>query len=143
MLGGTIVPEIDLGVLIGKRVQLLGTLLTPRSDQYKAELAQTFMQKAGPFLENGKIRPIIDRTFQFLSLIHISFNDNGKVTRRKVSKLFAPKSLLALIKEGFISSNALKIGIIMNGISIYVATNRKLKSVNNICFGPIPIKSKK
>lgn len=65
MLGGTIVPEIDLGVLIGKRVQLLGTLLTPRSDQYKAELAQTFMQKAGPFLENGKIRPIIDRTFQF------------------------------------------------------------------------------
>ena len=23
------------------------------------------MEKAGPFLENGKIRPIIDRTFQF------------------------------------------------------------------------------
>ncbi len=48
------------------------------------------------------------------------------MTRRNVSALLAPKSRLALINEGFISSKALKkIGIIINGISIYVATNKK------------------
>lgn len=63
MLGGTIVPEIDLATLITKRIQLIGTLLTPRSDQYKAQLTQEFMQVVGPYLADQRVKPIIDRTF--------------------------------------------------------------------------------
>ena len=63
MLGGTIVPDIDLGVLISKRVQLIGTLLTPRSDSYKAQLTQEFMDNVGPYLADGQVKPIIDCTF--------------------------------------------------------------------------------
>lgn len=63
MLGGTIVPEIDLGILISKRVQLIGTLLTPRSDSYKAQLTQEFMDSVGPYLTDGQVKPIIDCTF--------------------------------------------------------------------------------
>ena len=63
MLGGTIVSEIDLGTLISKRVQLIGTLLTPRSDSYKAQLTQEFMDNVGPYLSDGQVKPIIDSTF--------------------------------------------------------------------------------
>lgn len=63
MLGGTNVPEIDLGILISKRVQLIGTLLTPRSDSYKTQLTQEFMDNVGPYLANDQVNPIIDCTF--------------------------------------------------------------------------------
>lgn len=65
MLGGTIVPEINLATLITRRIQLIGTLLTPRSDQYKARLTQEFMQEVGPYLADERIKPIIDCTFPF------------------------------------------------------------------------------
>lgn len=76
-------------------------------------------------------------------LFFILFNDNGKIICWKVLKLFVFKFLLVLIKEGFIFFNVLKIGIIINGILIYVVMNKKLKFVNNICFGLILIKLKK
>ena len=63
MLGGTIVSEIDLGTLISKRVHLVGTLLTPRSDSYKAQLTQEFMDNVGPYLADGQVKPIIYSTF--------------------------------------------------------------------------------
>ncbi|PTO35106.1 NAD(P)H-quinone oxidoreductase [Enterococcus mundtii] len=62
-LGGTSVESLDLRVLLQKRIQLIGTLLTPRSDEYKAKLTQEFMQEIDPYFESGVIRPIIDRTF--------------------------------------------------------------------------------
>ena len=63
MLGGTTVSEMDLGILITKRVQLIGTLLTPRSDTYKAQLTKEFIAKAMPLLADGRVKPIIDCTF--------------------------------------------------------------------------------
>ena len=62
-LGGTTVESLDLRVLLQKRIQLIGTLLTPRSDEYKARLTQEFMETIDPYFETGAIRPIIDRTF--------------------------------------------------------------------------------
>lgn len=62
-LGGTTVESLDLSVLLQKRIQLIGTLLTPRSDEYKAKLTQEFMENIDPYFESGVIRPIIDRTF--------------------------------------------------------------------------------
>ena len=62
-LGGSKVKELDLSELLTKRVTLKGTLLTPRSDNYKAELTKEFTKVVMPYLESGKIRSIIDCTF--------------------------------------------------------------------------------
>ncbi|MEG0267623.1 MAG: NAD(P)H-quinone oxidoreductase [Carnobacterium sp.] len=62
-LGGSIVKELNLLDLLTKRVTLKGTLLTPRSDAYKAKLTQEFVKVVMPYLESGSIRPIIDTTF--------------------------------------------------------------------------------
>ncbi|MGM9903272.1 MAG: NAD(P)H-quinone oxidoreductase [Enterococcus sp.] len=65
LLGGTIVEKVDISLLLQKRIQLIGTLLTPRSDEYKANLTQEFMREVDPYFESNKVRPIIDRTFPF------------------------------------------------------------------------------
>ncbi|SFH75919.1 NAD(P)H-quinone oxidoreductase [Pisciglobus halotolerans] len=62
-LGGHVVPEVDLLELMGKRITLAATLLTPRLDHYKAALTQEFVEKALPLLANGTIKPIIDTAF--------------------------------------------------------------------------------
>lgn len=62
-LGGTVVKELNLLELLTKRVTLKGTLLTPRSDAYKAKLTKEFAEVVIPYLESGKIRPIVDCTF--------------------------------------------------------------------------------
>ncbi|MED1793654.1 NAD(P)H-quinone oxidoreductase [Brevibacillus nitrificans] len=55
--------DVDLSDLMGKRLQVTGTLLTPRSDAYKAELSQELAQKIIPLFESGVIKPIIDTVF--------------------------------------------------------------------------------
>lgn len=44
-LGGTMIEQINLRDLMQKRISLKGTLLTPRSDAYKAKLTNEFMEK--------------------------------------------------------------------------------------------------
>ncbi|AVQ98210.1 NADPH:quinone oxidoreductase [Oceanobacillus iheyensis] len=63
MLGGSKVDEIDLMSLMGKRVHLKGTLLTPRSDEYKQELTNDFAKNALPLFKQGKLKAIVDRVF--------------------------------------------------------------------------------
>lgn len=62
-LGGAIAKEVNLLALMSKYVQLIGTLLTPRSAEYKARLTQEFAAKVLPLLEEGTIKPIIDSVF--------------------------------------------------------------------------------
>ncbi|OZU89341.1 NADPH:quinone oxidoreductase [Virgibacillus indicus] len=63
LLGGAEVEKINLMQLMKKRIQLTGTLLTPRSDQYKAELTSDFEDKALDLFKNDQLKPIIDRVF--------------------------------------------------------------------------------
>ncbi len=84
MLGGTKVEQIDLGALMAKRVQLTGTLLTPRSDQYKAELTADFSEHALSLFESKQLKPVIDREFAFEDINqaheHMEQNKNiGKI----------------------------------------------------------------
>ncbi|WP_404450542.1 NAD(P)H-quinone oxidoreductase [Virgibacillus necropolis] len=65
LLGGAQLEKINLMELMAKRVQLKGTLLTPRSDQYKANLTHDFVHKALPLFDNKEIKPVIDRVFSF------------------------------------------------------------------------------
>jgi putative PIG3 family NAD(P)H quinone oxidoreductase len=68
VLGGTKVPDFNMGQLMSKRVKLEGTLLSARSDQYKADLAADLHRDVIPLIADGTIAPIIDTTFDFADL---------------------------------------------------------------------------
>lgn len=64
-LGGSDVNTFKISDLMQKRIQMTGTGLTPRSDDYKARLSQELIQQTSKLFENGMIKPIIDTTFAF------------------------------------------------------------------------------
>jgi putative PIG3 family NAD(P)H quinone oxidoreductase len=62
LLGGARA-ELDLGLLLARRATVVGTLLRPRSNEEKAALARAFAARALPWLEAGRVRPVVDRVF--------------------------------------------------------------------------------
>ncbi|EIK97974.1 NAD(P)H quinone oxidoreductase [Pseudomonas sp. M47T1] len=62
LMGGT-QANIDLGKVLGKRVQLLGSTLRSRSDQFKADLLSDLGQHVWPLFEEGRLKPQVARTF--------------------------------------------------------------------------------
>ncbi|MDQ0880430.1 NAD(P)H-quinone oxidoreductase [Peribacillus sp. V2I11] len=84
ILGGTVVEKVNLMELLLKRVQLKGTLLTPRSDEYKKELTEEFIKKAMPLFLQNEIKAIVDHVFAFEEVQrahgHMEANKNlGKI----------------------------------------------------------------
>lgn len=67
-LGGTDVEHFDMGQLLFKRVKLEGTLLSPRSDEYKAQLVVELNERVVPLIADGSIKPVIDTVMDFDSL---------------------------------------------------------------------------
>lgn len=67
-LGGNLVEEVSLIELMKKRIALHATLLTPRSDEYKAELTKEFTKVILPFFEEDIIQPIIHSVLSFNQL---------------------------------------------------------------------------
>ncbi|NGM82054.1 NAD(P)H-quinone oxidoreductase [Paenibacillus sp. 7124] len=63
ILGGSEVKQVDLISLMSKCIQLTGTLLTPRSDEYKAQLTHDFVTNVAAYFERGEVRPIMDTAF--------------------------------------------------------------------------------
>lgn len=59
LLGGS-TGELPLGILLNKRVQLIGTVLRSRPLEEKAQLAQAFTHAVLPLFEAGRLRPIIE-----------------------------------------------------------------------------------
>jgi len=55
--------EIDLGVLLCKRVNIIGTMLRGRSIEEKAEATRLFASSVLPLVSRGAIRPVIDRVY--------------------------------------------------------------------------------
>lgn len=55
--------EIDLRQLMGKRAQLIGTVLRSRPRSEKALLTAAFAEHVVPLLARGEIVPVIDRIF--------------------------------------------------------------------------------
>lgn len=55
--------RLPLGVLMRKRAVVTGSLLRPRSADEKAVLAQEVERVAWPWIEAGKLRAVVDRTF--------------------------------------------------------------------------------
>lgn len=61
-LGGS-KAEIDLGLLMSKRLRLVGTVLRSRPLEEKAEVTRRFAAEVVPLLARGAVLPVIDRVF--------------------------------------------------------------------------------
>ncbi len=63
LLGGARV-EVDLAALMRNRLTVVGTVLRSRSVAEKAALTEEFGRRFLPLLEDGTLRPVLDRTFR-------------------------------------------------------------------------------
>jgi putative PIG3 family NAD(P)H quinone oxidoreductase len=59
--GGTV--ELPIGAIMQKRAVVTGSTLRPRSADEKARLAGEVERVVWPWIEAGKVRPIVERTF--------------------------------------------------------------------------------
>ena len=58
-MGGGRTAEIDLGTLLGKRAQIIGSTLRSRPVEEKAAIVAAFLERFGPDLHAGRVRPVI------------------------------------------------------------------------------------
>lgn len=59
-MGGTNVEDVNLGYLLGKRLQVIGTALRSRTPEEKAALTKQFSDFALKRFSDGRLKPIID-----------------------------------------------------------------------------------
>ena len=57
--------ELNLALLLARRLSLMGSTLRTRSLEEKARLVAAFLARFGPELEAGRIRPVVDRVLPF------------------------------------------------------------------------------
>jgi putative PIG3 family NAD(P)H quinone oxidoreductase len=79
--------ELDLGLILNKRLQIVGTVLRWRPLEEKISLAREFAERALPLFETARVRPVIDHVFSFaeIGLAHdrMASNSNfGKIVLR-------------------------------------------------------------
>ena len=55
--------ELNMAVVMSRRYTLTGSTLRPRSNQFKALLAQEIAGNAWPLVEEGLLRPVMDTVF--------------------------------------------------------------------------------
>jgi NADPH:quinone reductase len=60
--GGT-AAHIDAGLILRKRLSIVGSTLRPRSVAYKTEIAKALRATAWPLLASGTVKPIIHQVF--------------------------------------------------------------------------------
>lgn len=83
LLGGSRV-EADLGRLLRKRARVIGTVLRARSRAEKLTLTAEVRERVLPLLADGRLRPLVDRTFPLAEAAeahrHMEANRNvGKI----------------------------------------------------------------
>lgn len=84
ILGGATIKNVRLMDVMLKRIQLTGTLLTPRSDAYKAKLTTELFEQTNNLFNNQTIRPVVDHVFSLDQIKqaheHMEANKNiGKI----------------------------------------------------------------
>ncbi len=62
VLGGA-KADLNMAVVMMKRLTLTGSTLRPRSDAFKAALADEIADNAWPLFADGELSPVMDRTF--------------------------------------------------------------------------------
>jgi NADPH:quinone reductase-like Zn-dependent oxidoreductase len=67
-LTGGRVAELDMGIVLAKRLKIIGTVLRTRTKEEKAEATQKFAEEVLPLFEQGKLKPNLDRVFPFTQI---------------------------------------------------------------------------
>jgi putative PIG3 family NAD(P)H quinone oxidoreductase len=62
-MGGPGKVEIDVGSILGKRQQIIGSTLRARPNEEKAAIVAAFLARFGDDLNSGRIKPVIHRVF--------------------------------------------------------------------------------
>ncbi|MDE1928743.1 MAG: NAD(P)H-quinone oxidoreductase, partial [Burkholderiales bacterium] len=60
---GGVAAQIDVGLVLRKRIAITGSTLRPRTIEYKAALARQLKAQAWPLLESGRVRPVIHQVY--------------------------------------------------------------------------------
>ncbi len=60
---GGVEAQIDAGVVMRKRLTITGSTLRPRPVAFKAAIAQALRQQVWPWLEAGRVKPVIFKVF--------------------------------------------------------------------------------
>ncbi len=55
--------QLDLAQVLGKRIQILGSTLRSRSEQFKADLLSDLNQHVWPLFEEGRLKPQLAKAF--------------------------------------------------------------------------------
>jgi putative PIG3 family NAD(P)H quinone oxidoreductase len=79
--------DLDMGLLLRKRLHLLGTALRTRPLEEKIALAREFSDHVLPLFSAGRVRPVVDRVYSFAEVgeAHRQMEENqtfGKVVLR-------------------------------------------------------------
>ncbi|UYP29359.1 zinc-binding dehydrogenase [Pseudomonas sp. Z8(2022)] len=54
---------LDLAQVLGKRIQLIGSTLRNRDDQFKADLLRDLQQQVWPLFAEGRLKPQLERSY--------------------------------------------------------------------------------
>jgi len=57
--------QFNMGLLLRKRLTMVGTMLRSRPLEEKASLAREFTERAVPLFNAGRLKPVVDRVFSF------------------------------------------------------------------------------
>jgi NADPH:quinone reductase len=80
--------QIDLGVLLHKRLRVFGTMLRGRSAAEKAAAVRRFADHVLPLVQRGMLKPVIDSTFKADEIIAAHRRLEGNETFGKVILTF-------------------------------------------------------
>lgn len=62
LMGGS-KAQLDMALVLGKRIQLIGSTLRNRDEQFKAELMADLQHHVWPLFEEGRLQPRLERAF--------------------------------------------------------------------------------
>ena len=80
VMAGKPVP-FNVGALLAKRASITGTVLRPRPLDEKIAITQRFAEEVLPLFDNGHLKPVIDRRYNFADIAdaHTFMASNGNV----------------------------------------------------------------
>ena len=80
--------QIDLRRIMQKQAILTGSMLRPRSLDEKARLTRAVRERVWPLIEAGRIRPVIDRVFDFADVAAAhAYMDSGAHKGKVILKI--------------------------------------------------------
>jgi NADPH:quinone reductase-like Zn-dependent oxidoreductase len=87
MMGGSKVTELDLALLLSRRLQVIGTALRSKSIEDKIHLTEQFAEFAMPRFADGRLQPVVDSIWSWENVNdaheHMEQNNNtGKIVLR-------------------------------------------------------------